>query len=273
VEIQKITNLVYPISYGDPSIGIETIDTIKKTYLPSIVNQIAGVSFDSQFNGSAPGWTPLNGTWSIYYDYAYEGSRTGVGWVSTKHDGIYRNFDYSASLWGSGSSSNTSGLIFRGDPSPMTSNQRWKSGYMFGYLLDGRYAVWRFNADGSETALKDWTGSPYITTGSALNTFSVRAQNNNMSFYINGNLVFTASDSMFSSGYVGIVKYTPDGINSKIWVDWATLTTLTSSSLNDSIPQNQYELNTTNTFEGDATGVWLSETNTSELESQAPPKP
>jgi len=261
--------------YGDPSTGITSTDTTKKVYLPSIIRESPGVSFTSDFNGSASGWTPESGAWVFYLDYAYEGSRTDIGWISIMHEGKYTNFDYSVSLWATGVDSSSNGLIFQGTPDPLDLDQDWNSGYKFLYTRNGNYSIWRFNNSfGAMDELLGWTYSPSLVTGSAWNTLRVVAYNNTFNFYINGNWVFAATDPTYTSGNVGIMKYTTDGINSKIWVDWASLSTLSSSSNN--IPSNllkPFSFENDTIVIGDMSGVILPEGELTNLESLTPPKP
>jgi len=76
----------------------------------------------------------------------------------------------------------------------------------------------------------------------------VTASGSSIKFYINNTLVWSGTDSTFSSGYVGIGMYrnavgTCDG---KLLVDWAKLSTtvssLSSAVTTESIEQNQQEV-------------------------------
>jgi len=259
--------------YGDPSISIGSARILERLHLPILLKGPASfLGFDSQFNGSSAGWTPVYGSWSIYNSYAYKGSRSGIGWASAVQDGTYSNFDYSAKLWRVGSDTANTGIIFRASPSPLSLDQDWKQGYQFGYSRDGFYSVWRLNINGTDTALKDWTTSSYLNTGSAWNTLRVLAQNNMLYFYINGYLVFSISDSIFSSGRVGIIYYTNDGTSSVVYADWATLSPSGSSAPTGMISPEQQAFSEAGVLAGDIRGVFQPEGEEPEFEN-LPPTP
>jgi hypothetical protein len=74
------------------------------------------------------------------------------------------------------------------------------------------------------------------------NELRVVASGSNLYFYINGTLVWSGSDSSLSSGRVGIGTRRISGIDSKIYVDWATLSE-GAPDITDTVSEEQQALN------------------------------
>ncbi|MDO9302981.1 MAG: hypothetical protein Q7T89_16455, partial [Anaerolineales bacterium] len=99
-------------------------------------------------------------------------------------------------------------------------NSTFTSGYMFVYSEDySDFSIWKY-VNGSTTALQYWTYSPSIEYG--WNTLKVVADGSYLDFYINGNLVWSGSDTTFTRGLVGLRMYRGASIE-RMSVDWATL--------------------------------------------------
>ncbi len=214
---------------------------------------LSGGGFNSQFNGDATNWyyytsTP---TWNVNSNYLYTNGSSGV-YASIFYGAVsdttttYSNFDYQARIWRDGCNGCANGIMLRGSPNPLGSANQWDHGYYFVYNRNGSYSIWRLDG-GVFTALVTWTASSYINTGSAWNTLRVVAQGTTIYFYINGNQVATVTSSTYTSGKVGLIMYSDGTSGDTYWVDWATLTTLTSSSdpgeastdiIDDSLPRS-----------------------------------
>ncbi len=214
---------------------------------------LSGGGFNSQFNGDATNWYYYNSTptWNVNSNYLYTNGSSGV-YASTFYGAVsdttttYSNFDYQARIWRDGCNGCADGIMLRGSPDPLGSANQWDHGYYFVYNRNGSYSIWRLDG-GVFTALVTWTASSYINTGSAWNTLRVVAQGTTIYFYINGNQVATVTSSTYTSGKVGLIMYSDGTAGDAYWVDWATLTTLTSSSdqgetstniIDDSLPRS-----------------------------------
>ena len=76
-------------------------------------------------------------------------------------------------------------------------------------------------------AVVPWTPSPTINQGEAWNTLRVEARGTSLSFYINGTLLWSGTDSSLSSGRVGLAMYRDSSsTGNEFRVDWAYLCTL-----------------------------------------------
>jgi hypothetical protein len=77
---------------------------------------------------------------------------------------------------------------------------------------DTKYSIWRYDDDsGSWTALRDWTASSHINTGTNWNRLKVVRNGASIAVYVNNQLLATVSDSNFTGlGRIGLVAYSPD---------------------------------------------------------------
>jgi len=180
------------------------------------------VGFDSQFNGSAPGWVSHTGVWVIGAQYL---SAAGIASsrISASNTGIFSNFDYEASLLRGGCTTCATSLWIRGTPDPLSSNGTWNNGYLFQYTTGGDYSVWKVVA-GVTINLAPWaTTSAIIQGAAAWNTLRVVANGTSLRFYINGTLVWSGADGSFASGRAGVTFYSDTSGGNAISVDYAVL--------------------------------------------------
>ena len=181
-----------------------------------------GSGFNEQFKGTATNWLQDSGSWSVVSsDYYYTAGRSGFTNLST-YNKTYTDFDYSAKLRRSGSTSYSNRLIVRASGS-IGSDGHFSDEYMFQYENGGSYSVFKRVA-GVSTSLQDWTTSSVVS--SDWNTLRVVASGSKFYFYINGTLVWSGSDTSLTSGRVGVGMYDTDNF----YVDWATLTVPTTTS-------------------------------------------
>jgi len=182
--------------------------------------------FDSQFNVDANGWEVHSGLWWIADNAWYTTEGLPEKLSSVSYAANFRNFEYEVKLkrYNPSGYDRSNRLYIHGTPNPLGSEDSWYTGYMFQYMTDGRYSVWKEVA-GVSTPVQYWASSAAINTGDAWNTLKVVANGSNFNFYINGTLVWSGSDSSLSSGRVGIAMFR-DGASTgdQLWVDWATLT-------------------------------------------------
>lgn len=174
--------------------------------------------FDSQFNGSSTGWTPYYGTWSLSGNQWYYANGDNDYWVTTGYTGgNYSNFDVQARVYTS--SPEFPYLLVRGTPTPLSAYQDWNSAYYFGFDTNGYYQVGKM-VNNSWTDLQPWTYTPYLNHG-AWNVLRVIAAGNSLYYYINGNLVWSGTDSSLASGQIGFELGSLPSYS--LWVDWTTL--------------------------------------------------
>ncbi len=179
--------------------------------------------FDELFNsGNAANWARDSGTWNVVAGrwYSTKGVRNKSS-TSTYND-TYSDFDYSAKLRRSRFGRNWPSRLFV-RASEAVSYGRPTNAYMFQYSNSGKYSVYKI-AGGVDTALQPWASSSAIKRGNAWNELRVVASGPNFWFYINGTLVWSGSDSSYSSGRVGLGFYHSSSASDRLWVDWAFTT-------------------------------------------------
>lgn len=210
--------------------------------------QATQAGFDSQFNGSAPGWESHSGTWTVDSNY-YRTTGLADTSSSASYAADFTNFDYQARLWRSGCDTCANRLLVRGTPTPLGSDNHWYSFYMFQYTRTGSYSIWKQVTGGDATELQGWTSSSAINQGDAWNTLRVVGDGSNLYFYINGTLVWSGTDSSLTSGRVGIGMYrSSSSSGDQFLADWATLSTLGTTGLDaftssDTVSAEQQALN------------------------------
>ena len=70
------------------------------------------------------------------------------------------------------------------------------------------------------------------------------ANGSNLYFYVNGALVWSGVDASIASGRAGIEFYSPSPLTEdQLWVDWATLSTVVSREILDTVSPEQQALN------------------------------
>lgn len=183
---------------------------------PAAIQEAAGSSFNSSFNGSHTGWSAVYGPWkqgpAYYTTIGAEGNYSSI-----KHAGTYSNFVYTVRIKHL-SPSMLQGLYIRADPTVRNDINWWSNGYHFVYGND----TWVYIGPNSAA---DWYGS---TNGAVAptdwNVLKVVAYQDQLSFYLNGSLVLYKQDASFSSGSVGIAMFRAESTTGdKLSVDWAKL--------------------------------------------------
>jgi uncharacterized protein YkwD len=203
--------------------------------------------FNTNLN-SANGWQGWirrpRAVWSLNNRAMITAGQTNK-WVNARYrNNIYTNLDYSVRMRRVNSSNAAQYLIVRAGNSYLA-NGYWNPGYAFGYHNNGRYSIWRRNADGSVTQIQGWTASSAINKN-GWNILRVRAVGNNFRFYINGTLVRTFTNTSLRQGRVGVTMYRSpnDPANTRLNVDWARLTVISSTTLStDTVSPEQEALN------------------------------
>jgi hypothetical protein len=181
------------------------------------------------FDTGAEGWVGRTGDWSTTQGYLTAPGVSQKNVTAYFQPAQFSNFYYHAKFYRAGCSYCSNELLVRGNPSTLASTDIWANTYRFNIAVDGYFSVFKY-VNGSSTRLCDWTYWPYITGG--WNELNVYVQGGNLYFGINGVWLFGVTDNSFSSGYVGLGYYTDtDATGNQMWVDWAQLIPLSSSSL------------------------------------------
>lgn len=224
------------------------------TNLPIIFSPYGGAQdFHTSFNNEKGRWLPVNGTWSLS-DIQYKTYGLSDSSVSAYYDENFNNLTYMVRILRDGCINCAIRIIVRGTPTPLDSYKDWYRGYYFQYTNNGIYSVWKF-VNGVSTAIKSWTSSSAINKpspyGDAWNVLRVIANGSSLSFYINGQLVWSGTDTSLTSGKVGIGMYSDNAWN-QLLVDWAQVQILSALGMpEDAISPEQATLNAIPLLGGD----------------------
>jgi hypothetical protein len=156
--------------------------------------QAADFSDDFQ-DGDAAGWTPLGGTWSVTPQNKYEQSSTTAA-SPTSYTGVSTWADYAVEANVTPLSLGTSGQV--GLSARFTDNA---NRYYFNYSqADGMLKI-ILKSGGNSTLL---ASKAYTIVPNTKYTFMAEALGSTLNLYVNGAKELTATDSTFSSGYIGM---------------------------------------------------------------------
>lgn len=212
--------------YGDSSVWIAFNFTSNETVVDdgAFIDDVllaTSKAFVSDFNTNASGWGQVKGSWRISSGSIFT-TRGLVERVSSiVQAGTYTTLNYEARMKRLGCSYCANRLYVRGTTSPLDGYYEWASGYLFQYVNDHYYSVWK-TVNGQYTMLQGWTYYPAIKTG--WNVLRVTAKGTTLKYYINGILVWSQTSPGLSSGRVGIAMYKDYySTNNSFSVDWATL--------------------------------------------------
>ena len=187
-----------------------------------------GTSFDSSFIVDHAGWTPINGVWKLESENYYAAVGTPLKVNRIRHNGLYKDMIYEATMIRQGCTLCANGLVIRASGSDPVGH--WTTGYYFQYANNGHVIVFKA-INGIPSVLKGWTYVKAVKRG-GLNKLKVIASGVALRFYINNILVWSGFDiSIPTGGQVGIAFYTPangsvaaKNVVDKLSIDWARLT-------------------------------------------------
>jgi hypothetical protein len=201
----------------------------------TVANFRVNGGFNSPFLINATNWIPVYGTWGLESSNYYKTLGVADKFSSTKYNATFTTLVYEARMKRTGCSFCTNYLIIRGTDTPLHATYKtWYRGYRFQYGNNGQFSVWKDNS-GSYSTLKTYTFSSAIVQN-GWNTLKVTANGSLLKFYINGTLVWSGTDTSFSSGKVGIGMYRDaSSTGNKLQVDWATLSTVIFADAADAI--------------------------------------
>lgn len=188
----------------------------------------ASSGFSSPFTSDAVDWVVHRGDW--YLESSNYFTTVGVSGkvASISHINNYSTLNYEVRMLRNGCAGCANVIIVRGNPS-LDATGWWNTEYTFDYTNSGLFSVWK-DYYGSYVALKNWTYTTAIDQND-WNTMRVTADGSGLKFYINGILVWSGTDSAYSSGRVGIGMYrNTTTTGNKLYVDYATLQTSVPSA-------------------------------------------
>ena len=187
-----------------------------------LVADVTG-GFSSPFTSNAEGWMMHKGLWNLESSNYFTTVGVAGKASSISHLNDYSTLTYEVRMKRTGCTGCANVIIIRGNP-VLDSVGWWNTEYTLNYTNTGLFSVWR-DYYGSYTPLKNWTSTTAIVKG-GWNTLKVIADGPSLYFYINNVLVWTGSDSTYSSGRVGIGMYrNSSSTGNKLYVDWAQLST------------------------------------------------
>lgn len=106
------------------------------------------------------------------------------------------------------------GLMFR-----VPENANANKGYLYGITCDGRFSLRRWNGQNMFHPV-DWTASDSISTDEKMtNKLGVRAEDEKLTFYINGEKVKETTDDTYLGGSFGIFVGGTNTEDLTVWVD------------------------------------------------------
>ena len=200
-------------------------------------------AFSSSFNGSMTGWAKKAGAaWGKTSTAMYTNGLTNKWSSAYRLNSIYDKFTFTAKVKREADTNSANYLVVRGGSSVDSYDYQWYPDYIFGYANDGYYSIWKLDSTGYATALQTWTYTSKIAKKD-WNTLKVYGNGTTFKFYINGTLVKTITNSIYTKGYVGFQMY-KQSTSGKFLVDSASVTIPTTSALDaDTVSAEQEALN------------------------------
>jgi hypothetical protein len=179
--------------------------------------QPTGLIYSDDFSSPDSGWPKMVGEYcqSYYENGEYQIAVSQPDWMATRYNQNSGTLDDCVIEEDirpvSGDENSEYGLIFR--------CQDDDNFYYSLVSADGYYLMGK-RIDGKWHPLRRWTICEYVNKGFSSNHLKVVCQGSQIDFYVNGNLLGTAVDDTFASGYVGGMVYVPkSGCGSRVAFD------------------------------------------------------
>jgi len=200
----------YSIGYATAEICSEagTVPPANPIYLPIVMRNFnprypCPAYYTDDFSDPDSGWPVDDDT---NRRYAYTGGQYQI-WVKNPSQGWLvtpgakaTDFTAAVSARRASGSSGGYGIVFG-------LNEDWSEYYEFD-IGPNNYSIWRY--DGSWTALRGWTASSAIGTGTSWNRLKVIRNGANITVYVNNQYLTTVTDSSFTGlRRIGLLAYSP----------------------------------------------------------------
>ena len=190
------------------AITILAISSLACAVLDSILPDVGGGSSSADTIRVSDDFSDQSSGWEIgsyefgdvgYHDGKYrvtsEGNSTMWGAAGLNFQDVMIEIE-ATQIVGPDNNNNDYGVICRLQPEG--------NGYYGLVSGDGFYTIIRLSGEEDVEILVDWTESRLINQGNATNQIGLSCQGNQIALFINNKLVAETSDSMFSSGDIGL---------------------------------------------------------------------
>ena len=146
-------------------------------------------------------WHTVVGSWNLNNGW-YRSAGVHPFSNSVFHQGLYPTFNYIVRMRRINNPNYANMLYVRGIVYPLALNKYWNSAYRFQYTNNGWFSVWK-EENGVFNPVKNWTTTIAINQY-GWNLLQVKGKGGNFKFYINGQLVWSGTDTSRGTGKVGI---------------------------------------------------------------------
>jgi uncharacterized repeat protein (TIGR01451 family) len=183
---------VYNVGYATAEVCSAAAAPANSVYLPIVLQGGGAPSCPTYY---ADSFSDPGSGWGVYEDsdgkLGYTGGqyqiwlkKPSLGWTVTP-GAKATDFAAAVSAHRASGSSGAYGIAFG-------INEDWSQQYEFDIGVNS-YSIWKY--DGSWTALRNWTSSSYIGTGTSWNRLKVIRSGANIAVYVNNHYLTTVSDS------------------------------------------------------------------------------
>lgn len=182
--------------------------------------EVIGNNFNSTFNSSSSGWSPIRGSWTLASSAYYQSNGLANDGASAAQNSKFGDVTFEVRMKRTGTCTSCANrIIIRGNPASLFATSWWKPSYYFQYNNAGEFSVYEATSASTTVALQPWTSSAAIVRN-GWNTLKVIAVGSSLKFYINGTLVWSGSDTTLKVGQLGFGFYR-DSASGALQVDWA----------------------------------------------------
>lgn len=189
--------------------------------------------FNSQFASDAAGWQPTYGAWT--WDVKWGHYRTTGLYTlcsTTRFDQVYGKYTYEVKFRRQGTQMGDAfGVLFNGQPWPLSTGKGWHTGYGFYINRQGEYAVFRYDS-GVAAPLVNWTDSGGLIQSGWYNKLKVTYNKSTgyTQLFINDTRVYDGILNTYKWGNVGITMQKSSTGWELLKTLWAKLTIYAPSS-------------------------------------------
>ncbi len=183
--------------------------------------------FSEDFSdGSADGWKPVTGTWTVaggYYTVSSSGNKTSTSYYDQSFDNFEIEAKIRKTVAGQATPTDNVGVYFLGNPGTVSSDGNWKNGYCL-VCGSGDWNLSRYS-NGNWSSVVGWTASSQLQNSLGVwIVLKIRYLNGQAQIYINGVLQRTVNNlTTFTSGKVGLKLYDAGAVG-KGEIDYVTVT-------------------------------------------------